>query len=102
VAGAQVSVRNVDTGVVRTAVSDADGSYRVPELQIGTYEVSISKENFERSITSAIKVDVAAEVRVDAISEAGLGQSVGDRFRRVAIAGGNHHGRPGATLARTR
>jgi hypothetical protein len=71
VAGAQVSVRNVDTGVVRTAVSDADGSYRVPELQIGTYEVSISKENFERSITSAIKVDVAAEVRVDAILKPG-------------------------------
>jgi outer membrane receptor protein involved in Fe transport len=71
VAGAQVSIRNVDTGVVRTEVTDADGSYRVPELPIGTYEVTVSKESFEASVTSAIKVDVAAEVRVDAILKPG-------------------------------
>jgi outer membrane receptor protein involved in Fe transport len=71
VAGAQVSIRNVDTGVVRTAVTDTDGGYRVPELQIGTYEVTITKESFESSVTNAIKVDVAAEVRVDAILKPG-------------------------------
>ena len=70
-------MRDVDTGVVRTAVSDSDGSYRVPELPIGNYEVTISKESFETSVTSNVKVDVAAEVRVDAILKPGaVSQSV--------------------------
>ena len=58
-------------------MSDSDGSYRVPELPIGNYEVTISKENFETSVTSNVKVDVAAEVRVDAILKPGaVSQSV--------------------------
>ena len=77
VAGAQISIRNIDTGVVRTAVSDSDGSYRVPELPVGNYEVTISKQSFETSVTSNVKVDVAAEVRVDAILKPGaVSQSV--------------------------
>ena len=77
VAGAQVTIRNVDTGIVRTTVTSADGSYNVPELPIGTYSVNISKENFETSITNAVKVDVAAEVRVDTVLKPGaVSQSV--------------------------
>jgi len=77
VAGAQVSVRNVDTGIVRTTVTDADGGYNIPELPVGTYSVNISKENFDTSVTNAVKVDVAAEVRVDAALKPGaVSQSV--------------------------
>src|ERR1700694_3568415 len=64
VPGATVTVRNVDTGLLRKTESQADGSYLVPELPIGTYDVTIEKTGFQTSITSGVKVDVAAERRV--------------------------------------
>src|ERR1700730_4906993 len=65
VPGATVTIRNVNTGLVRTTETQADGSYRVPELPIGTYDVTVEKADFQRAVTSGVKVDVAAERRVD-------------------------------------
>ena len=39
--GAKVTVKNVGTGTERTADTSADGSYALPELQIGTYKMCI-------------------------------------------------------------
>src|SRR5258708_2419370 len=66
VPGANVTVRNVDTGLLRSTETQADGSYRVPELPIGTYDVTVEKSGFQTSITSSVRVDVAAERHVDA------------------------------------
>jgi hypothetical protein len=71
VPGAAVTVRNVDTGLLRTTESQADGSYRVPELPIGTYDATIAKMNFQTSVTKGILVTVAAELRVDAVLKPG-------------------------------
>ena len=43
VSGANVVVRNVNTGQDRTTQTSADGSYTVPELPIGTYSVTITQ-----------------------------------------------------------
>ncbi len=71
VPGATITIRNVDTGLVRTTVSQADGSYRVPELPIGTYDVTVEKPDFQTSVTNIVKVDVAAERRVDSVLKPG-------------------------------
>jgi len=71
VPGATVTVRNVDTGLLRKTETQGDGSYRVPELPIGTYDVTVEKPGFQTSITSGVKVDVAAERRVDAALKPG-------------------------------
>src|ERR1700726_1057995 len=71
VPGATVTVRNVDTGLVRTTETQADGSYRVPELPIGTYDVTVEKADFQRAVTSGVKVEVAAERRVDSALKPG-------------------------------
>jgi len=71
VAGAKVSVRNVDTGLERTTQTSTDGSYAVPELPIGTYTVTITQPGFQTSITSAVPVNVAGERRVDAVLKPG-------------------------------
>jgi len=71
VPGASVTVRNADTGLVRTSETQTDGSYRVPELPIGTYDVTIEKIGFRTSVTKAVQVSVAAERRVDAALELG-------------------------------
>jgi hypothetical protein len=71
VPGATVTVRNVDTGLLRTTETQGDGGYRVPELPIGTYDVTVEKTGFQTSITNGVKVDVAAERRVDAALKPG-------------------------------
>src|SRR5208282_3444935 len=66
VAGATVKVRNLATGLERTTVTSGDGSYRVPELPIGTYSVTVSLTGFQTAVTNNVEVDVATERRVDA------------------------------------
>jgi carboxypeptidase family protein len=71
VPGATVTVHNNDTGLVRTTETQSDGSYRIPELPIGTYDVTIEKSGFRSSATKDVQVNVAAERRVDAALELG-------------------------------
>ena len=71
VAGAKVSVKNVDTGLERTTTTSADGSYTVPELPLGTYTVTITQSGFQTSVTTGVVVDVATERRVDAALKTG-------------------------------
>jgi hypothetical protein len=71
VAGASVNVRNVNTGLERSTITSADGSYSVPELPIGKYSVSVTQTGFQKSVTSDIAVDVASEKRVDVAMKTG-------------------------------
>lgn len=70
-AGAKVTVRNINTGLERTTQTSADGSYAVPELPIGTYTVSVGQSGFQTSSVTNIAVDVASEKRVDVALKAG-------------------------------
>ena len=71
VAGAKVTVRNAATGLVRETQTSSDGSYSVPELPIGTYTVTVEQTGFQTAVTTDVKVDVAAERRVDAVLRPG-------------------------------
>jgi hypothetical protein len=71
IVGAKVVIRNVDTGVERTTETNDAGQYRVPELQVGTYEVTVTKGGFQRSVTKGVVLDVAAERVVDAVMKPG-------------------------------
>ncbi|MBI1750308.1 MAG: TonB-dependent receptor [Acidobacteria bacterium] len=71
VPGAKVKVRNVDTGLVRETQTAGDGSYSVPELPIGNYSVTVEKAGFQTTVTSGVRVEVAADKRVDATLKAG-------------------------------
>src|SRR5581483_6559245 len=44
--GVSVTLRNVETGAERTVVTEADGRYRFPGLQSGTYNVNTSLQGF--------------------------------------------------------
>src|SRR6266850_2671191 len=71
VAGATVTVKNTDTGLLRTTQTTADGSYSVTELPIGTYAVTISQSGFQTSVTTDVAVNVAGERRVDVVLKPG-------------------------------
>lgn len=65
ISGAKVTVRNVNTGLERSTLTSADGSYSVPELPIGNYTVTVTQSGFQTSVTSSVVVDVATERRID-------------------------------------
>src|SRR5256885_9849377 len=69
--GAKVTVHNVNTGLERTTQTSDDGSYSVPELPIGTYNVTATQTGFQTAVISNVAVDVAAENRVDFVFRAG-------------------------------
>src|SRR2546430_3007722 len=69
--GAKVTVHNVNTGLERTTQTSADGSYSVPELPIGTYNVTATQSGFQTAVISNVAVDVAAEKRVDFVFRTG-------------------------------
>ncbi len=81
VPGARVTVKNNATGQVREASSAEDGSYAVPELQIGSYTVTVEKSGFQKSVTTDVRVDVAAERRVDVSLKAG------DIAQQIVVSG---------------
>lgn len=62
--GANVTVQNTATGFSRTAVTDANGLFRVPGLPVGTYEAKISMNGFATS-TRRIVVNVGATTAPD-------------------------------------
>jgi outer membrane receptor protein involved in Fe transport len=59
--GAQLSIKNVATGVSRDTTTDKDGFYTVPNLLPGTYEVTASATGFSTEVRSGITLTVGAE-----------------------------------------
>jgi outer membrane receptor for ferrienterochelin and colicin len=57
VAGASVVVKSANTGVERSATSNADGAVRIPVLSVGSYAVSISANGFN-TINDTVKVSL--------------------------------------------
>lgn len=77
VSGATVTVHNVDTGVDRITNTTTDGSYLLPELPFGTYDVTAEMKGFQRAKVTGVTVSVAAERRVDiALKPGQLNQQV--------------------------
>src|SRR6202789_2854418 len=71
VSNATVTIHNVATAIDRITQTNVDGSYLVPELQIGTYTVTVELNGFQKSVTTGVTVDVASEKRIDAVLKPG-------------------------------
>jgi len=65
IAGAAITVRNTDTGVVSNSVSNEAGAYRIVGLQAGPYEVSAARPQFTTVLRKGIILRIGDEVRID-------------------------------------
>jgi hypothetical protein len=65
VANATVSVTSNATGQTRTATTDTSGTFTVPDLQPGMYQVTIKAQNFKESIAKNVEVHVASTTPVN-------------------------------------
>ncbi len=67
VADAQVNIVSTDTGLKRSAITDAAGNYNVTELPLGNYNVSATKPGFRTQTLKGIAVGVSASQRADVV-----------------------------------
>ena len=58
VADAKIHAANVGTGLARDTVSAANGDYSFPELPLGDYKLTISKDGFQTQTLTGIHVGV--------------------------------------------
>jgi Carboxypeptidase regulatory-like domain/TonB dependent receptor-like, beta-barrel/TonB-dependent Receptor Plug Domain len=65
VPGVTITVRNADTGLERTQVSDPEGRYRVLNLPPGTYSATASLSSFSPVVRSGVIVAVGEDALVD-------------------------------------
>lgn len=74
VGGAQVTVRNVDTGSVQRTETDARGVYRVVSLMPGRYEVRVEAPGFAASVIPELVLTVGQAATVDVVLKVGAVQ----------------------------
>jgi len=65
VANAKIIAKNLDTGISREAMSDEAGRYRIPELAVGRYEVTVEAKGFRQQARQGIELTVGREAVVD-------------------------------------
>jgi hypothetical protein len=71
VPGVSVTLRNTQTGVTATQVSNESGAYTFASVPPGTYQVTASLPGFKTSITNNVLVGTSAQVRVNVTLEVG-------------------------------
>lgn len=75
VPGATITITNTQTNASRTTVSGADGSYRIPDLDPGRYNVTVELQGFQKASAENVLVllgktfSVNVELKPGGISE---------------------------------
>ncbi len=65
VSGAAVAAVDVETGEKRGTASDEAGRYWIPSLNVGEYEVHVTKDGFQEQVRGGIHLVVGQEALVD-------------------------------------
>jgi hypothetical protein len=76
-----ITVKHIDTGLTRSAQSDADGNYSISSLPVGQYEVTAEKMGFRREVRNGINLTVGQEAALN------LTLQVGSIDQQVTVTG---------------
>ena len=66
-----ITVRHIETGLMRTMQTDSSGNYSIPSLPVGEYEVTGERMGFRREVRRGIDLVVAQEAVVDLTLQVG-------------------------------
>ncbi|MBI1764032.1 MAG: TonB-dependent receptor [Acidobacteria bacterium] len=72
--GATVKVTDNQTGKSRTVSTSGEGSFTVPQLEIGAYTVTVSANGFKTFTANQLKIDIGQEYSLNATLEIGSTQ----------------------------
>ncbi len=82
IANAEVIATHVETGAVRKLRTDANGSFLIPSMRIGEYQLSASHTGFKRSVRNGIDLHISDHLDID------LQLQVGDVTQEVTVNAG--------------
>ncbi len=71
VAGARVTVIEVNTGIARNANTSEEGGFVLSYLPPGTYRVAVEKDGFKKYVRDGVLLNTGSSVRIDASLEVG-------------------------------
>src|SRR5580658_7438974 len=74
IAGAQLTITNVETNLRYQATTGPDGSYRILALPVGNYKLSVTAGGFRTFVETDIVVKVNDQLQVDVTLEVGSAQ----------------------------
>src|SRR5436309_1737416 len=75
--GAMVTARNVETNISRSVLTNEVGRFRIPNLPVGSYEVSVELVGFARYVRSGIILTLNQEAVLDIMLQtAGVTQEI--------------------------
>src|SRR5438093_1020796 len=69
--GVSITVKHTDTGQTRTAISSDSGSYNVPLLPVGAYELTTTMPGFKQQVRTGINLVIGQEAVIDMTLEVG-------------------------------
>ena len=79
VPGASVTAKDIDTGILRTTLTDQSGQYELFELPVGHYEVRARKDGFAEKVRAGILLVVGQDATAD------LSLQVGEVRQQVTV-----------------
>ncbi|MFC6646798.1 carboxypeptidase regulatory-like domain-containing protein [Granulicella cerasi] len=62
--GTVITIKSLDTGVVRTSKTNSSGEYRVSELPPGNYSITFTSDGFQTAIEKSVVVTVGGTANV--------------------------------------
>jgi hypothetical protein len=65
VPGAQVAIRNQETGGERHLITDAAGAYAAPSIPVGIYNVSVVREGFAPQTRTGVSITVGQAMHIN-------------------------------------
>jgi outer membrane receptor protein involved in Fe transport len=71
IANVSITVKNADTGAVRTVVTNTTGGYVVPVLPPGTYNLTVTAPGFKTITNTGVNVPAATSTTVNFMMEVG-------------------------------
>src|SRR5665213_198492 len=82
VAGAEVTIKNVQTNQSRSVTTNDTGSYSLAALAVGNYEARVTKQGFEASVLRGITLTVSQEATMNVTLKLGVVE------QEVTVSGG--------------
>lgn len=71
ITGATIMVKNSDTNTVVSTRTNAEGTFALPGLPVGTYSVTVSKEGFQTSDTTSLELHPATVTSINVMLKVG-------------------------------
>ena len=69
--GVSITVKHTETGQTRTAISSDSGSYNVPLLPVGAYELTTTMPGFKQQVRTGINLVIGQQAVIDLTLEVG-------------------------------